>query len=340
MTFDFPKIDLHLHLDGAMPPELSWELAHEQGVKLPVDNFEDFKQYVIIADDNRSVNEFLRRFDLPTELLQTKDALTRTAKAVVEKLAGQGLGYAELRFAPQIHTQKGLTQRDAVEAVLEGARQGMENCPSIKIGIILCCMVIGEEHINRDANLETVDLAAEFEGKGVVAMDLAGAEGLTPLHTFGYLFERGKQLGLNFTCHAGDSQGPDTVEDALNFGTKRLGHGHHIFDAPELVERGAKDGVGLEICLTSNIQCCTQPSFEEHPAKKLMDAGLLVTLNTDNPTISNTWLDKEYELAVTRCGFSYNDVIRANINSVRICFMPEEDKTEYIKVLESYMTEE
>lgn len=340
MRFDFPKIDLHLHLDGGMPPELSWELAHEQGVELPVNSFEEFKEYVIIADDNHSVNEFLRRFDLPTELLQTADALKRTAQAVVEKYAAQGLGYMEIRFAPQIHTQKGLTQREAVQAVVDGVNAGMENCPSIKVGVILCCMVIGEEHLNRDANLETVDLVAEFEGTPVVAMDLAGAEGLTPLNTFGYLFERGKQLGVKMTCHAGDSQGPDTVEDALNFGTKRLGHGHHIWDAPELVERGAADGVGLEICLTSNIQCCTQPSFEEHPAKRLMEAGLLVTLNTDNPTISNTCLDKEYEIAMSRCGFSYNDLIRANINSVKICFMAEEAKEEYIKVLESYMMEE
>lgn len=337
MNFSFPKIDLHLHLDGAMPPALSYELAKEQGVSLPVKDFEEFKKYVIIADDNRSVNEFLKRFDLPTALLQDTDALERTAFGVVQHLASQGLGYAEIRFAPQLHTQKALTQEQAVVAVLKGVKQATEEFATIKIGVILCCMVFGQEHLNREANLQTVALTGKYKDSGVVAMDLAGAEGLTPLSTFGYLFEEGKKLGVNFTCHAGDSQGPETVKDALAFGTKRIGHGHHIYDDLPLAKQAAKDAVGLEICLTSNIQCCAQPSFEAHPAKKLMDMGLLVTLNTDNPTISNTYLDKEYQIAMERCGFSYNDIIQANINSVKISFMPEQDKLAYIDTLKTYL---
>ena len=131
-------------------------------------------------------------------------------------------------------------------------------------------------------NLATVRLGAEYLGAGVAGIDLAGAEGLVPLRSFHPVFDLARERNVPFTCHAGDSQGPDTVRDALAFGARRIGHGHRIFDDPSLWPEAIRRGVTLEICPTSNIQCKTQPSYREHPAKKLLDAGLRVTINTDN----------------------------------------------------------
>ncbi len=331
--YSFPKIDLHLHLDGSMLPESAWEMAAERGITLPADTLEAFRHFIVVTADCRSVNEYLKRFEMPLQILQDKPALERTAYELVRLLAGQGLRYAEIRFAPQLHLRKDLDQRDAVEAVLSGVKRAMADYPSIDVGVILCAMCIGDHRINMEANLQTVREAARALSEGVVAIDLAGAEGLTPLSGFAPVFDLAKELGVPFTCHAGDSQGPETVLDALNFGAKRIGHGHHIFEDRELCARAIRDGVTLEVCPTSNIQCSTRPSYEAHPLKKLMDMGLNCTINTDNMILSDIDLDKEYDRCIEHMGITVRDIIRCNINSVRASFMAPEKKLQLIDEL-------
>ena len=331
--YPFPKLDLHLHLDGSMKPETAWELAKERGIPLPAEDLESFRRFIIVTADCRSVNEYLKRFEMPLSILQDNASLERTARELVEMLAGQGLAYAEIRFAPQLHVRKGMRQADAVEAVLEGIRAGRESHPEIGIGLILCTMCVGTQDVNEQENLETVRIAGEYLGKGVCGIDLAGMEGIVPLVKFAPVFRLARQLGIPFTCHAGDSQGPDTVRDALDFGTKRIGHGHHIFDDPDLCARAIRDGVTLEICPTSNIQCETQPSYEAHPLKKLLYMGMACTINTDNMILSDIDLDKEYDHCVNEMGLTVEDLIRCNIHSVKASFMPEEEKRKLIRRL-------
>ena len=331
--YAFPKVDLHLHLDGSMLPESAWEMAAERGIALPADTLEEFRHFIVVTADCRSVNEYLKRFEMPLQILQDRAGLERTAYELVQLLAGQGLRYAEIRFAPQLHLRKELTQRDAVEAVLAGVRRGMGDYPTIDIGVILCAMCIGDYRLNMEANLQTVREAARALREGVVGIDLAGAEGLTPLSGFAPVFDLAKELGVPFTCHAGDSQGPETVLDALNFGTRRIGHGHHIFEDRELCARAIRDGVTLEVCPTSNIQCSTRPSYEEHPLKKLIDMGVSCTINTDNMILSDIDLDKEYDRCIEHMGLTVQDIIRCNINSVKASFMAPERKLRLIDEL-------
>ena len=154
--YSFPKVDLHLHLDGSMLPESAWEMAAERCIRLPADTLEDFRQFIVVTADCRSVNEYLKRFEMPLQILQDEAALERTAYELVCLLAGQGLRYAEIRFAPQLHLRKKLTQRDAVEAVLRGVHRGMGEHPAIDIGVILCAMCIGDYRLNMAENLQTV----------------------------------------------------------------------------------------------------------------------------------------------------------------------------------------
>lgn len=333
--YNFPKCDLHLHLDGSMLPETAWELAKERNIPMPADTLEAFRHFIIVTADCRSVNEYLKRFEMPLSILQDAAALSRVTEELVCLLASQGLAYAEIRFAPQLHTRKDLSQRDAVAAVLEGRAKGLEKHPEIDINIILCTMSIGPSSMNMEQNLETVRLAAEFipMGTGVVAVDLAGAEGIDPLKKFHPIFDLARELNIPFTCHAGDSQGPDTVLDALDFGTKRLGHGHHIFEDKSLCARAIRDGVTLEVCPTSNIQCETRPSYEEHPLKTLIDMGVQCTINTDNMILSDIDLDKEYDRCLNQMGLTYNDLVRCNINSVKCSFMAPEKKLPLIEKL-------
>lgn len=336
MKYDFPKLDLHLHLDGSMLPESAWEMAKERGIEMPADNLDDFKKFIVVTADCRSVNEYLEKFELPLQIMQDKAAISRTARELVLMLAEQGLVYAEIRFAPQLHMRKGLTQEDAIEAVLEGVNEGMAEAKTIDIGVICCAMSIGLETVNKEENLDTVRASKKYLGKGVVAADLAGAEGIVPVKNFHYIFDLAKELGIPFTCHAGDSDGPQSAWEAVGFGTKRIGHGHRVYDDKELCERVIRDNITLEICPTSNIQCQTQPSYEEHSAKKMYDMGIRVTINTDNMVLSDIDLDKEYDHCLNEMGFEYNDLIKMNIYSAEAAFMPEDKKKSIIEKLKTY----
>ncbi len=327
MSYDFPKIDLHCHLDGAISPETMFSLAQERNIALPADSPDALRPYIMCDPDCRSVNEYLTKFELPTRILQDRAALAQVAYELVLRSEAQGLGYIEIRFAPQLHTQKGMSQREAVEAVEDGVRIALKECKTLKAGILLCAMVFGPASINRDANLETARLADSCRSDLIRGFDLAGAEGLCPLSEFGELFELARGAGVPITCHAGDSQGPDTVRTAIcEFGATRIGHGHHIYDDKDLCQIAIDRGVTLEICLTSNVQCETQPSYELHPAKALFDMGVRVTLNTDNPCIAGVTLDSEYDLALARCGFTRADLIQMNIYAAEAAFMDAADR--------------
>ena len=331
----FPKLDLHLHLDGSVPPETLFQLAKEQGVPVPGETLAGYLEYIRRCAQCGSVNEYLKMFDLPVAVMQDGNSLTRVTRELICLLYRQNLAYAEIRFAPQLHTRKGLSQAGAVEAVLAGREQGLKECPGFDVGILCCMMCIGPETANWKENAETVEVTRTYLDRGVVGLDLAGAEGIVPLKNFAPLFHRAAELGVPFTCHAGDSQGPDTVRDAMDFGARRIGHGHHIFDDPDLCRRAVQEGVTLEICPTSNIQCRTQPSYGAHPAKKLLDMGISVTINTDNMVLAGVSLDDEYDHCLRDMGFVRDDLIRMNENAVRAAFLPEADKADLLARLEA-----
>ncbi|MEG1557291.1 MAG: adenosine deaminase [Oscillospiraceae bacterium] len=334
--FNFPKIDLHCHLDGAIDPKTMMELARERKIKLPAETLEEFIPFVTFGPGCGSVNEYLKKFDLPIEILQDAKALERVMYELVKRLDSEGLAYAEIRFAPQLATAKGMTQFEAAEAVIAGKERALSECKNIKIGIIVCAMCLGTADITRKQNFETLEVAKQLKGKGIDAFDLAGCEGICPLSDFAELFDKAREYGLNYTCHAGDSHIAAEVGTAINlFGSKRIGHGHHIFDDKELCRQAIEKDVTFEVCITSNIQCETQPSYEEHPIKKMYDMGMKVTLNTDNMVIAGVTLDSEYKIAMERCGFTMDDLIKMNINSAKASFLDEKSKAELIQKLES-----
>ena len=330
----FPKLDLHLHLDGSVPPETLFQLAKEQGVPVPGETLAGYLEYIRRCAQCGSVNEYLKMFDLPVAVMQDGNSLTRVTRELICLLYRQNLAYAEIRFAPQLHTRKGLSQAEAVEAVLAGREQGLKECPGFDVGILCCMMCIGPETANWKENAETVEVTRAYLDRGVVGLDLAGAEGIVPLKNFAPLFQRAAELGIPCTCHAGDSQGPDTVRDAMDFGARRIGHGHHIYDDPELVQRAIREGITIEVCPTSNIQCMTQPSYGQHPAKKLLDMGLNVTINTDNMTFAGVDLEAEYGHCLGEMGFTPEDLVKMSENSIRAAFLSEEKRLALLSLLD------
>ena len=337
--FNFPKIDLHNHLDGALRPETLYELCDLYGITPEAPTIKEYIALTRKRANCGSVNEYLKMFDLPCRVMQTREALERITFELGEDMANQGVVYSEIRFAPQQHISGDLSQRDAIEAVIAGAKRCEQMYP-IHLGIIACMMSYGSEKINWDANLETIEAASDWLGKGLAGIDLAGAEGIVPLSNFAGLFDRIRPLNIPITCHAGDSPGPDSVETAVfTFGARRIGHGHRLYFDPGLTRRIAKLDTVFEICPTSNVQCQTEPSYDGHPAKNLFDLGVKVTINTDNRFLADVTLDSEYEHCLNDMGFEYRDLIRMNLNAINGAFCDESVKAPIRKQLESLLSE-
>ena len=298
-------IELHLHLDSSLRPETVWELAKEQNIKLPANTVDEVRDQMQVPEDCRTLEEYLTRFDLPLLVLQTREALERAAFELTEDLAKEGVTYAEIRFAPQLSIKGGMTQEQAVEAAIEGVKRGMEQYPSIRVGLILCCMR-GED--NEEWNLQTVEAAKKYLGDVVCAVDIAGAESLYPTERFAPVFEKVREYGLPSTIHAGEAAGPESMKTALAFGAKRIGHGVAAVEDPELVRRLIEEQITLEVCVTSNYQTKVVPSIEAHPIRRLFNAGVRVTVNSDNRTVSNTNVRKELDILRNVFGFKEQEI--------------------------------
>ena len=289
---NYGLIDLHLHLDGSLSLASVRELAAMQGIEIETDDAA-LLQKLQVSPICRDLNEYLEKFDFPCSLLQTEAAITKSVANLCAELAQQGLLYAEIRFAPQLHLLQVLDQRQVVEAAIAGLDQ-----EKFKANLILCCMRGFENH---DANLETVRVASHYVGKGVCAVDLAGAEALFPTEHFEDLFTLARELGVPYTIHAGEACGPESVYTALRFGAKRLGHGVRSIEDDALVARLAAEGVALELCPTSNLNTSIFERIEDYPLRQLMAAGVRVTVNTDNMMVSGVTLASELaKLDLTR----------------------------------------
>lgn len=297
--------ELHLHLDGSLRPETVWELGKIQGIDLGAKDVADVKYMMEVPEDCKTLHDCLERFELPLKVLQTADALERVSFELVEDLHNINVDYAEIRFAPQLSTEKGLTQEEVVEATIKGVKKGMDKYPDIKCGLILCCM--RGENID-DRNLKTVEVAKKYLGDVVCAIDLAGAESLYPTEMFEKVFEKANEYKLPRTIHCGEAKGPESIRKALSYGTKRIGHGVNAIYDEELVKELVEKGVTLEVCVTSNYHTKVVDSIEKHPMKKLFDAGVRVTVNSDNMTVSNTNIHKEIEILKNKLGFTDADI--------------------------------
>lgn len=203
-------VDLHLHIDGAVSPATAIAVAKMEGIALPTMDEKELLSYLEVPEGSKDLVDYLKTFDLPVSLMQSRTAISEVTYRVQEDLRAQGVIYAELRFAPQLHTRRGLTQGDVVQAALEG----LERSP-LKSNLILCCMRFAD---NQAANLETVRVAEEFLNKGVVGLDIAGSEADGPIENYADIFKKAKESGIPFTIHAGEAAGADSVRKAVEMG--------------------------------------------------------------------------------------------------------------------------
>lgn len=317
----YGKVDLHLHLDGSLSAETVLRLAKKDGAELPADTAEGLRPLLTVRSGCEDLNEYLRCFDFPLTVLQTAENLELAAYELGGDLKEKGLCYAEVRFAPQLHLRKGLTQEEAVQAVLGGFRRAMEESRGrICLKAILCCMRGEKQALRVTANTETVLIAAKYLGKGVVAADLAGAEGLYPTRDYEEEFALARSLSVPFTIHAGEAAGPESILKALEFGAARIGHGVRAIEDTALMEELAVRGIPLEMCPTSNLQTKAVGSLTDYPLRAYLDRGIRVTVNSDNMTVSDTWAGKEFALLSREYGLTEEEADKLLENAKEAAF--------------------
>ena len=312
-TTNFPKIDLHLHIDGSLSLPCFQTLASNVGLSM---TDAQIRKAVMASDTCRSLPEYLRCFELPTRLLQTEKALTFSTFDLIHTLEKQGLFYAELRFAPQHYTKQGLTQQQTVAAVLKGVDMAKKAGFHIQIGILLCMLVNGSPADNQ----ETAELAVAYKDIGIAGLDLAGPESAVPMSEFESLFHFAYQSGLPFTIHAGECGDYENISRAISFGARRIGHGCAARFSENCMRLLEKEQIILEMCPTSNVQTKAVPTLSEHPIRLFFDRGIAVTVNTDNMTVSNTTLDKEYALLKKQFHFTDQELAKMSQTALRGAF--------------------
>ena len=311
-----PLIDLHRHLDGSVRLQTILELAEQHGIELPAHSVEGLRPHVQVTEAQPGLMAFIARFKYLTAVMADAKACQRIARENVEDAAAEGIEYIELRFSPLFMAEAhGLDPEEVVEAVADGAQAGARD-----FGVD--ARLIGILSRSYGAQSCSYELECLLRHRAeLVAIDLAGDEERFPPGLFAEHFRKAREAGFKVTVHAGEAVGPRSVWSAIrDLGADRIGHGFRSIEDPELVEFLADRQIGLEICLTSNLQIGAVENYETHPAKRLLDAGVLLNLNTDDPGISGIGLRHEFEVAAPAAGFSPSDIQAVHRNAVRMAF--------------------
>ena len=313
-----PKTDLHVHLDGSLRIQTILELAEQQKVKLPADSIDKLRPFVQMGEDCKSLVEYLKAFDVTLSVMQTHDALVRTAFELAEDAASENVHYMEVRYSPILHQQKGMTLHNIVQAVLEGLALA-EKKHNIRTGVILC----GMRHISPEISLKLADLTVAFKNKGVVGFDLAGAEEDFPAKRHKDAFGRVLANNINCTLHAGEAYGPESIHQAIHLcGAHRIGHGVRLVEDGDLLNYVNDHRIPLECCPSSNVQTKAVKRMADHPIRLFYDLGLRVTVNTDNRMVTNTTVSREYQILHEQLGFSLEEIKELIIMGFKSAFLP------------------
>jgi len=327
-----PKVLLHDHLDGGVRPATVVELAERVGYRhLPSTDVPELARWFREASGSGSLERYLETFVHTVAVMQTAEGIARVAQECAEDLAADGVVYAEVRWAPEQHTDRGLSLEEVVDAALLGFRRGeaaaAERGHRIRIGALVTAM----RHAARSR--EIAELAVEYRDRGVVGFDIAGAEAGFPPTRHLDAFEYLRRENFHFTIHAGEAFGLPSIWEAIQWcGTDRLGHGVRIVDDIQVTGNGPALGrlaqyvrdrrIPLEMCPSSNVQTGAAASIRDHPIGLLRRLYFRVTVNTDNRLMSDTSMSREFALLAEAFGYGWADLQWFTVNAMKSAFIP------------------
>ncbi|MEY8000958.1 adenosine deaminase [Clostridium sp. Mt-5] len=319
-----PKTDLHCHLDGSLRPETILDIASRENIPVLSNNLNTFEKQVKVFGKCSSLKDYLDKFNLPIKIMQSEKNIYRVTTELLEDASQKNIKYIEIRFAPFNHLNDKLNPEQVVETVISAMKYNRNNL-GIKSNLILC--ILRQEPVKYGIAL--VNLAKKFFGRGVVAIDLAGNESDFPPEIHRESFKLAKEYGIHRTVHAGETGiSQNIIKSIKTLYAERIGHGTYAYKDNKIVEYMKENKIPLEVCMTSNVNTSAVNCYNEHPVKKYLDEGLVITVNTDNTTVSNTDIIQEFEYLVKYQNFSFGDIKKVIENGIDYSFASEEDKND------------
>lgn len=333
LTFEaiqrLPKTDLHVHLDGSLRLETILDLARKDNIKLPSDTPEGLARAMHCGENTGSLVKYLEAFDVTLMVLQTQESLFRAAYELAADAAAENVRYMEVRYAPLLHTRKGLSHSRVVEAVLDGLRAAQ-----VDHGIVSNVIVCGIRNISPESSLEMAELAVAYKGRGVTGFDLAGAEYDHPAKKHKDSFALIRKNNINITIHAGEAYGPESIEQAIHTcGAHRIGHGVRLREDGDLLHYVNDHRIALECCPSSNVQTGAVKDLATHPLRLYHDLGVRVTINTDNRLITDTTVSKELWIAHSQMGLTLQDMKQIVLNGFKAAFLPYHERRGMLRAI-------
>lgn len=317
-----PKAHLHIHLEGAIRPATVLDLYRRRGGRYATLTLAEVQRRMRMAPEGESFGDFLDKFNFILGCQDGPEDLVRIAREAVVDAHADGVRYVEFRFSPHfIEPRAAISAEASIEAVADGVRAGMVDRPDV---VATSTLIIDQRRGPADAE-EAVRWAARYSGLGVTAVDIAGDPSLVPLAAYAGACHLARDFGLGLTVHAGELQGPESVRAAVeDLRATRIGHGIRSVEDPDVVDLLVERRVTLEVSVTSNLFTGAASSLKEHPLPRLMEAGVRVTINSDDPAIFNTDLSQEYRIIEDAFGLTVEDFERANLHALEAAFVDPE----------------
>ena len=306
-----PKVELHCHLDGSLSRGF---IESRLGRTVSPEELQ-------VSENCTSLVEYLKKFSLPGQCIMDEKGLEEAGYDVLKSMSRENVRYAEIRFAPLLSETSSMNCRSVIEALLKGLERGRADFGT-RFGVITCAM----RHHSQEDNSRMIKTAREYLGYGVCAADLAGAESMYPMSQFMELFQNARKLDMPFTIHAGECGSVQNVIDSVRAGAGRIGHGIALRGHYDIQKNLADHGAGIEMCPISNLQTKAVKSTAEYPLREFLDAGLKVSINTDNRTVSNTSLTKELKFIQNNYGIQDEEIRLLMKNAVDTAFASEDEK--------------
>lgn len=324
-----PKIELHCHLDGSVRPKTMYELLLEQGECLEVKDLEEFEELVMVKGECDSLKEYLEKFGYPLRVMQKKENIERVSYELLEDLSKQNIKYVEIRFAPFLHMEDKLSFNEVVDSVLRAMDRAKDDFNIFSNGILICM-----RHEAVEQSMKVIEYGEKYLHKGIVAVDLAGNEHDFPPEIHKKAFKMAYEKGYNITIHGGETGIVENIPKSIELlHARRIGHGTAAIKDIKVMELLKEKDISLEMCPISNLQTKAIGFIKDYPIREYIEKGIRVTINTDNTTVSNTSLAKEYKLLMDELDFTIEEIIELIYNSVEAAFISQEEKQVLRKII-------
>ncbi|HSL29009.1 MAG TPA: adenosine deaminase [Anaerolineales bacterium] len=326
----FPKVELHRHLEGSLRLDTMVDIARQHGITIPADVLRLSNLVQVQEEDKFTFQNFLAKFNTLRLFYRSPDAIHRITKEAVEDAARDNVRYMELRFTPvALSRAERFPLHDVMDWVISSAAEAGKNH-----GVIVRLIASMNRHESTELAEQVAWLAAEHLDHGMVAIDLAGNEAEFPTEPFYGVIKEARQAGLHVTIHAGEWGPATNVKEAIErLGAERIGHGVRVLEDEHIMALARERGTAFEVCVTSNYQSGVVSSLETHPLMRMCDAGLNVTINTDDPSISRITLSHEYYTACEDLRMSQNTLRQRIVAAAHACFLSEKEKEPLVQQL-------